>query len=182
MLGNQYLGTGTKWCYVHTLSAQYVTDCVHSHSISPCQTPFWNMNWVARTKQWTARNLQKLLHTGTRVHFCVRAQDRDLALEHRHRARILARVCLEKECVHIGAQWVPYLDTVIGYHVWTLPKWMNVTKVSQKSKVTHPNKFQKQLAGLMRKTTKLNIRRLFCLLGEKRPTKKYSKQYEPLRG
>ena len=66
VLGNQYLGTGTKWCCVHTLSARYVTDCVHSYSISPCQTPFWNMNWLARTKQWTARNLQKLLHTGTR--------------------------------------------------------------------------------------------------------------------
>ena len=115
VLGNQYLGTGTKWCCVHTLSAQYVTDCVHSHSISPCQTPFWNMNWVARTKQWTARNLQKLLHTGTRVHFCARAQDRDLALEHRHRARILTWVCLKKDCVHISAQ----------YHVWTLSKWMN---------------------------------------------------------
>ena len=119
---------------------------------------------------------------GHGVHFCAQVQDRDLALGHRHRARILAWVCLKKECVLIGAQWVPYLDTVTGYHVWPLPKWMNVTKVSQKSKVAHPNKIQKQLAGLMRKTTKLNIRRLFCLLGEKRPTKRYSKQYEPLRG
>ena len=66
VLGNQYLGTGTKWCCVHTLSARYVTDCVHSCSIPPCQTPFWSMNWAARTKQWNARNLQKLLHTGTR--------------------------------------------------------------------------------------------------------------------
>ena len=27
---------------------------------SPCQTPFWNMCLAARTKQWTAWNLQKL--------------------------------------------------------------------------------------------------------------------------
>ena len=129
------------------------------------------MNWVARTKQWTARSLQNYCTQGPGVHFCARVQDRELALGHRHRARILAWVCLKKECVHIGAQWVPYLDTVTGYHVWTLPKWMNVTKVSQKSKVTHPNKFHKQLPGLIRKTTKLNIRRLLCLLGKKRPTK-----------
>ena len=47
-------------------------------------------------------------------------------------------------------------------------------EMSQKSKVTRPalpSKFNKQLAGLTRKTTKLNIRRLFSLFGKKTPTK-----------
>ena len=56
------------------------------------------------------------------VHFRARAQGRDLVLGHRHRARILTWVCLKKDCVHISAQWVPYLDSVHGYHVWTLSK------------------------------------------------------------
>ena len=34
--------------------------CSYFESISPCQAPFWNMSLAARTKQWTARNLQKL--------------------------------------------------------------------------------------------------------------------------
>ena len=37
-----------------------IYDCVHSYSILPCQMPLWNMSLAARTKQWTARNLQKL--------------------------------------------------------------------------------------------------------------------------
>ena len=35
-------------------------DGIHNYSISPCQTPFWNMSLAVTTKQWTARNLQKL--------------------------------------------------------------------------------------------------------------------------
>ena len=42
--GNQCLGTGTKCCCVHTLSTRW--DCVHSYSISPCHTPFWNLTWA----------------------------------------------------------------------------------------------------------------------------------------
>ena len=37
-----------------------IYDCVHSYSILPCQMPLWNMSLAARTKQWTAPNLQKL--------------------------------------------------------------------------------------------------------------------------
>ena len=37
-----------------------ICDGIHNYSISPCQTPFWNMSLAVRTKQWTARNLQKL--------------------------------------------------------------------------------------------------------------------------
>ena len=37
-----------------------ICDCVHRYSISPCQTPFWNMSLAPRTKQWTTRILQKL--------------------------------------------------------------------------------------------------------------------------
>ena len=36
---------------------------------------------------------------------------RDLVPGHRHRTRILAWVCLKKECVHISAQRVPYIGT-----------------------------------------------------------------------
>ena len=36
---------------------------------------------------------------------------RDLVPGHRHRTRILAWVCLKKECVHISAQRVPYFGT-----------------------------------------------------------------------
>ena len=37
-----------------------IYDCVHIYSILPCQMPLWNMSLAARTKQWTAPNLQKL--------------------------------------------------------------------------------------------------------------------------
>ena len=40
---------------------------------------------------------------------------------HPHRARTLAWVFLKKESVHISAQRVPYLGTVSGHQVWTLP-------------------------------------------------------------
>ena len=36
---------------------------------------------------------------------------RDLVPGHRRRTRILAWVCLKKECVHISAQRVPYIGT-----------------------------------------------------------------------
>ena len=48
-------GTGTKWCFVDTLSTRYV------HIVnSPCQTPFGNMTLATSTKQWTAPILIKL--------------------------------------------------------------------------------------------------------------------------
>ena len=36
-----------------------ICDCVHIKSISPSQTPYWNMSLVASTKQWTAPELTK---------------------------------------------------------------------------------------------------------------------------
>ena len=66
VLGNQCMGTGTKWCCVHTSSTRYVTVCKVHKVLSPCQTPFSNMSLVARTKQWTAWNLKNCVHTGTR--------------------------------------------------------------------------------------------------------------------
>ena len=48
-----------------------ICDCVHSKSILPSQTPFWNMSLVARTKQWTAPELNKnAVHTRTRCPLC----------------------------------------------------------------------------------------------------------------
>ena len=67
VLGNQCLGTGTKWCCVHTLSTRYVSVYI-SYSISPCQPPFSNLGLAARTKQWIGlpRTYKKYVHTGTR--------------------------------------------------------------------------------------------------------------------
>ena len=45
--GNQCLGTGTKWCYGHTMSTRYVTVYI----VNSSQTPFWIWILVARTKQ-----------------------------------------------------------------------------------------------------------------------------------
>ena len=58
---------------------------------------------------------------GPGAHFCAQAQGLDLVLGHRHRARILAWVCLKKECVHISTQRVPYSGSVSGHQVWRLP-------------------------------------------------------------
>ena len=59
MLGNQYLGTGTKWCCVHTLRTQFVTVYIVT-PFRPVRRHFENELLVVRTKQRTARNLQKL--------------------------------------------------------------------------------------------------------------------------
>ena len=53
--GNQCLGTGTKWCCVHTLSTRYVTVYI----VNSSQTPFFSWSLAARTKQWTASKVQK---------------------------------------------------------------------------------------------------------------------------
>ena len=53
--GNQCLGTGTKWCYGHTMSTRYVTVYI----VNSSQTPFLSWSLAASTKQWTASNVQK---------------------------------------------------------------------------------------------------------------------------
>lgn len=35
------------------------TTGVHDYSISPCQTPFWNLSLAVRTRRWTAPELSK---------------------------------------------------------------------------------------------------------------------------
>ena len=57
VLGNHCLDIGTKRCCVHTLSTLY---CATVYIVTPCQTLYWNMSLAARTKEWIARNLQKL--------------------------------------------------------------------------------------------------------------------------
>ena len=47
-------GTGTKWCFVDTLSTRYMY-IVNSH----CQTPFGNMTLATSSKQWTVPILTK---------------------------------------------------------------------------------------------------------------------------
>ena len=46
------LGTGTKWCYIQTLGSRYVTVySTYMYSLSPCQTPFWNLNLARESKK-----------------------------------------------------------------------------------------------------------------------------------
>ena len=49
------LGSGTKWCCVHTMSTRYVTVYI----VNSSQTPFLSWSLAARTKQWTASKVQK---------------------------------------------------------------------------------------------------------------------------
>ena len=70
-----YLGAVHIWCpgtsslvlaindFVFTPCVHDQCDCIHGYSISPCQMPFWNMCLEARTKQWAATELTKMLCT-----------------------------------------------------------------------------------------------------------------------
>ena len=62
-----HLGTGTKWCCVHTLSNRYVKSCLHSYSILPCQTPFWNWHEISNECKAVdcRRTNENNVHTGT---------------------------------------------------------------------------------------------------------------------
>ena len=62
--------------------------------VTPCQTLYWNMSLAARTKQWTARNLQKL---------CAQRDPVPIFVPKFYRGY------LKKGCVDISAQRVPYL-------------------------------------------------------------------------
>ena len=112
------MGTGPKWCSVHAVRYP-ICNCVHSYSISPCQTPFFkSMSFATISKPWMATELTKTMCTqvpGT--HFHARVQGLELVLGHRHRVRILAWVYLKKGCVHISIQRVPYSGTVSGHQV-----------------------------------------------------------------
>ena len=96
-----------------------ICNCVHSYSISPCQTPFFkSMRFATISKPWMATELTKTVCTQEpAAHFHARVQGLDLVLGHRHRVRILAWVCLKKGCVDISSQRVPYLGTGSGYQV-----------------------------------------------------------------
>ena len=77
-----------------------ICNCVHSYSISPCQTPFKNMSFATITKPWMATELTKTLHTVARCPLlCPGTRSRP------------GRVYLRKECVYISVQRVQYSDT-----------------------------------------------------------------------
>ena len=65
-LGIHCMVTGPKWCSVHAVKHP-ICNCVHSYSISPCQTPFFkNMSFATITKPWSLTELViKCVHTGT---------------------------------------------------------------------------------------------------------------------
>ena len=116
-LGIHCMGTGPKWCSVHAVKYP-ICNCVHSYSISPCQTPFFkSMSFAMITKPWMATELTKTMCTQVPgAHFRARVQGLELVLGHRLRVRILAWVYLKK-CVHISTQRVPYSGTVSGHQV-----------------------------------------------------------------
>ena len=95
-----------------------ICNCVHSYSISPCQTSFFkSMSFATITKPWTLTELVTVCTQRPGVHFCARVQVLELVLGHWLRVRILAWVCLKKGCIHINTQRVPYLGTVSGHQV-----------------------------------------------------------------
>ena len=94
--GNQCLGTGTKWCCVHTLSTRYVTVYI----VNSTQTPFLRRKLSSEYKAVDCLKSNKnSVHTSSRCSLCALVQG--LNLRHRHRARILAY--FKKGCVHISA-------------------------------------------------------------------------------
>ena len=62
--------------------------------VTPCQTRYWNMSLAARTKQWTAWNLQKL---------CAQRDPVPIFVPEFYRGY------LKKGCVRVSAQRVSYL-------------------------------------------------------------------------
>ena len=80
------------------------------------------MSLAARTKQWTAaRNLQKLCAHRDPVPTFVPEYKVETLYSGTDTVPEFERGHLKKECVHISAQRVPYLGTVPGYQMWTLP-------------------------------------------------------------
>ena len=80
-----------------------ICNCVHSYSISPCQTPFfktWALQWL-QSGGWPQSLKKSVCTQAPDAHVCARVQGLDLVLGHRHRVRILAWVCLKKRvCSH----------------------------------------------------------------------------------
>ena len=116
-----------------------ICDCVHSKFISPCETLLWNMSLVARTKQWTAPELNKnAVHTRTRCPLCcLSTRSRPCTWapapwpnfsvgSWKKGVFTLVPSVLKKGCVHISTQRVPYYRNVPRHQVWTLPYVYNI--------------------------------------------------------
>ena len=89
--------TGTSaWVSAHSVVFTLWVPCTVwlCRIVTPCQTRYWNMSLAARTKQWTARNLQKL---------CAQRDPVPIFVPEFYRGY------LKKGCVHVSAQRVPYL-------------------------------------------------------------------------
>ena len=80
-----------------------ICDCVHSYSISHCQTPFFNDVLSSGLPQ----SLQKRCIQEPGAHSCARMQALDLVIGHWHSKN----GCLKKGCVHISFQRPPCSDT-----------------------------------------------------------------------
>ena len=62
--GNQCLGTGTKWCCVHTVSTRYATAYIVTPFIPVRRHFLKNMSLATITKPWTATELKNGAHRG----------------------------------------------------------------------------------------------------------------------
>ena len=112
-LGIHCMVAGPKWCSVHAVKYP-ICNCVHSYSISPCQTPFFkSMSFATISKPWMATELTKTMCTQVPgAHFRARVQGLDSGT-----STVSPWVYLKKGCVHISTQRVPYSGTVSGHQV-----------------------------------------------------------------
>ena len=75
--GNQCLGTGTKWCCVHTLSTRYVTVYI----VNSTQTPFLRRKLSSEYKAVDCLKSNKnSVHTSSRCSLCAWVQGLNLNL------------------------------------------------------------------------------------------------------
>ena len=96
--------SSAKWCRVHPVSTRYATVYMLLHFPLSEKHELCN-DYKAVDGHRTNKNVA---HRGPVPTF---GQGLDLVPGHPHRARILAWVCLRKECVHISVQRVQYLGT-----------------------------------------------------------------------
>ena len=104
--------------YRHKMALCSQLECpicnrVHSYSLWPCHTLFWNLRIARSTKQWISPELNKnAVHTGT---WCPLSAW--VLLRHWHGAQILWWVLEKRVCSHQSPA-----STLLWHRAWALPK------------------------------------------------------------
>ena len=94
-----------------------ICNRVHSYSLSPCETLFWNLSIARSTPHWLSQELSKnAVHTWTRC-----PPSAWELLRHRHGAQILSWVLEKRVCSHQCPA-----STVLWHRAWALPKTSSV--------------------------------------------------------